>query len=124
MRAPEARRMKSGAAPTLLNARTGLSTPPGRICWARVKSRRDRLVFMADGYWMIADRAGLSFQLSALSRSPDRLSDFNRGEIADGHAQKLLLVLVVRAAARGVERARGAVEIALQQEHRRDAERG
>src|SRR5438093_9532443 len=44
MWAPEARRMKSGAAPTALNARTGLSTPPGRICCARAKSERDRLM--------------------------------------------------------------------------------
>ena len=31
MRAPAARRMNSGDAPTALKARTGLSTPPGRI---------------------------------------------------------------------------------------------
>ena len=42
MRAPDARRMKSGVAPTDLNARTGLSTPPGRIFVARVNSFCDR----------------------------------------------------------------------------------
>src|SRR4030095_111183 len=35
---PEARRMKSGAPPTELKARTGLSTPPGRMPLARAKS--------------------------------------------------------------------------------------
>src|SRR6185503_16461197 len=46
------------------------------------------------------------------------------GEVADGGGDEALLVLVVRAVARGVEGARGAVEIAPQQEHRGDAERG
>src|SRR5215212_11830242 len=46
IRAPEARRMNSGEASTALNARTGLSTPPGRICWARAKSFDERVVFM------------------------------------------------------------------------------
>jgi hypothetical protein len=41
MYAPDALRMKSGVPPTALNARTGLSTPPGRICWARAKSFAD-----------------------------------------------------------------------------------
>src|SRR5260221_6612933 len=41
MRAPEARRMKSGEAPTALKARTGLSTPPGSTCCARANSVRD-----------------------------------------------------------------------------------
>ena len=36
--------MKSGEPPTALKARTGLSTPPGRICSARAKSVRDREV--------------------------------------------------------------------------------
>ena len=45
-------------------------------------------------------------------------------EIGDGERDEFLLVLVVRAVARGVEHARGAVEIALNQERRRDAERG
>jgi hypothetical protein len=36
--APEARRMNSGAPPTDVKARTGLSTPPGRIWLARAKS--------------------------------------------------------------------------------------
>ena len=36
--APDARLMKSGAPPTDLKARTGLSTPPGRIALARAKS--------------------------------------------------------------------------------------
>src|SRR6185436_4674346 len=43
IRAPEALRMKSGDASTALNARTGLSTPPGRTRWARVKRRDERL---------------------------------------------------------------------------------
>ena len=47
MRAPEARLMNSGEAPTDLNARTGLSTPPGRIASARVNNFRDRDVFIA-----------------------------------------------------------------------------
>jgi hypothetical protein len=33
--------MNSGVAPTALNARTGLSTPPGRIFCARLKSAAD-----------------------------------------------------------------------------------
>src|SRR4051794_19564679 len=45
-RAPYARLMKSGAAPTDLNARTGLSTPPGRMPTARLKRRADLVVFM------------------------------------------------------------------------------
>jgi hypothetical protein len=48
--------MKSGEAPTALNARTGLSTPPGRIAMAREKRREERLTFMANGYgWLMAD---------------------------------------------------------------------
>src|SRR5258708_1190051 len=38
---PEARAMKSGDPPTDLNARTGLSTPPGSSCVARAKSFLD-----------------------------------------------------------------------------------
>src|SRR3954469_21288307 len=90
MREPDARRMNSGAAPTDLNARTGLSTPPGRIDCARAKRRGGRAVFM----------------------SPDS----NGREVAERGRDELDLVLVVRAAARGVERARRAVEIAVQQE--------
>src|SRR3972149_5126040 len=41
VRPPAARRMKIGEAPTALKARTGLSTPPGRICCARANSVRD-----------------------------------------------------------------------------------
>src|SRR5437763_14962494 len=48
--APDARRMKSGEAPTDLNARTGLSTPPGRMLSARVKRREDRVVFMREAF--------------------------------------------------------------------------
>src|SRR4051794_40703279 len=44
--APEPRLMKIGDPPTDLNARTGLSTPPGRSCCARAKRRCDRVVFM------------------------------------------------------------------------------
>src|SRR5215813_6617749 len=44
--APEARAMKRGEPPTDLNARTGLSTPPGSNCCAREKSFCDRVVFM------------------------------------------------------------------------------
>src|SRR5947199_294217 len=50
MYAPDARRMKSGEAPTDLNARTGLSTPPGRMLSARVKRREDRVVFMREAF--------------------------------------------------------------------------
>src|SRR4051812_8498688 len=44
--APDARAMKSGDPPTDLNARTGLSTPPGSRYCARAKSRCDRVVFI------------------------------------------------------------------------------
>src|SRR5258707_15156887 len=44
--APEPRVTKSGVPPTDLNARTGLSTPPGRMREARVKSVRLVEVFM------------------------------------------------------------------------------
>jgi hypothetical protein len=37
MRAPDARRMKSGDPPTAEKARTGLSTPPGSTDCAREK---------------------------------------------------------------------------------------
>src|SRR6266581_4761466 len=40
--APCALRKKTGAPPTLLNARTGLCTPPGVMRWARSKYSRDR----------------------------------------------------------------------------------
>jgi hypothetical protein len=40
-RAPFAERMNSGSPPTAVKARTGLSTPPGRIFWARVNSFED-----------------------------------------------------------------------------------
>jgi hypothetical protein len=39
--APAARVMNSGAPPTDVKARTGLSTPPGRMELARAKSFRD-----------------------------------------------------------------------------------
>src|SRR3954451_2044729 len=97
MREPDARRMKSGAAPTDVNARTGLSTPPGRIAWARANMRAERAVFM----------------------SPDS----NGREVAERGGDELDLVLVVRAPARRVERARRAVEVAVQQERGRDADR-
>src|SRR6185503_1529282 len=48
----------------------------------------------------------------------------NRGQVADRGGDEALLVLVARAVARRVEGARGAVEIAPQQEHRGDAQRG
>jgi hypothetical protein len=44
--APEPRVTKSGVPPTDLNARTGLSTPPGRTREARWKSVRLVVVFM------------------------------------------------------------------------------
>ncbi len=37
MRLPAARAMNTGSQPTLLQARTGLFTPPGRMFWARLK---------------------------------------------------------------------------------------
>src|SRR4051812_46269448 len=46
--APEARLMNSGDSPTDLNARTGLSTPPGSSCCARAKSFCDAVVFMGN----------------------------------------------------------------------------
>src|SRR6266536_2519866 len=39
--------MNSGDAPTDLKARTGLSTPPGRILRARAKSLVERVVFIS-----------------------------------------------------------------------------
>src|SRR4051812_20655290 len=48
IREPEARRMKRGLPPTALNARTGLSTPPGNISRAREKSLRDFEVRMSN----------------------------------------------------------------------------
>src|SRR5262249_24572892 len=44
--APEARAMNRGEPPTDLNARTGLSTPPGNSCCVREKTFCDRVVFM------------------------------------------------------------------------------
>src|SRR6266566_8512064 len=40
--APCALRKKTGVPPTLLNARTGLCTPPGVMRWARSKYSQDR----------------------------------------------------------------------------------
>src|SRR5215471_6967660 len=101
IRAPDARRMNSGDAPTALNARTGLSTPPGSIAFARVKSAADRFVLMADG----------------------RLSYFDRREIRQGNGEEPHLVLVVRPRPCGVECPRRAVEIALDQKAGREAQR-
>src|SRR3954464_15088894 len=64
--------------------------------------------------------SAISHQPSAIDSSPDTYG----GEVADRIREELLLVLVMGPAARRVEGARGAVEIALQQERRRDAERG
>src|SRR5215472_17186602 len=50
--APDARAMKSGEPPTDLNARTGLSTPPGSSCCAREKSFCDRVVFMETTFYL------------------------------------------------------------------------
>jgi hypothetical protein len=41
--------MNSGDPPTDLNARTGLSTPPGSTRHARWKRREDLILVMADG---------------------------------------------------------------------------
>jgi hypothetical protein len=41
MREPDALRINGGVPPTALNARTGLSTPPGMIFCARAKSFAD-----------------------------------------------------------------------------------
>src|SRR5439155_18987721 len=109
MREPDARLMKSGDAPTDLNARTGLSTPPGRIAWARVKRREDRVVVMADGSWLMAyglwrmDHHPSSIcQEPSAALSHDSSPDANGLEIGDGERDEFLLVLVVRAVARGV----------------------
>src|SRR5262245_29252766 len=96
-RAPCARLMNSGSAPTDRNARTGLSTPPG--------SRRT------------------AFANSVFDRGARMSANLDRGEIADGRAQKPLLVAIARAVARGVEGARGAVEVALDEKRRCDTER-
>src|SRR4051794_36846081 len=142
--------MNSGVAPTLLKARTGLSTPPGRICWARRNHIEERLVvivglgcwllgaqrwLLGAGCWVLGARRWLLVgvcwsRLPALAPAPSRqrpaakLPDLDRGEITDRDAEELLFVLVVRAAACRVEGARRAVEVALEQEHRGDAERG
>src|SRR5262249_46322407 len=77
---------------------------------------------MAYGLWRMDHRPStVCHEPSALSHG--RSSDTYGGEIADGVRDEFLLVLVVRTAARRVERARGAVEIAAQQKRRRDAER-
>src|SRR2546426_10247023 len=55
MCAPEARRMNSGEAPTDLNARTGLSTPPGRMRHARWKRRVDLFVRIFNDDWALLD---------------------------------------------------------------------
>src|SRR5438477_6998385 len=77
---------------------------------------------MADGYgtWRM-EHSAISHQPSAISH--DGLPDTYGGEIADRRGEEALLVLVVRARARGVEGARRAVEVALQQQRGRDAER-
>src|SRR4029450_3471852 len=49
MYAPRPRSMNSGDAPTDLKARTGLSTPPGRMSTARAKSFDERVVFIENG---------------------------------------------------------------------------
>src|SRR5919197_5038017 len=41
MRGPFPRTMNRGVPPTARNARTGLSTPPTRLSWARAKSLSD-----------------------------------------------------------------------------------
>src|SRR5689334_24945752 len=45
---PDALAIKRGEPPTDLNARTGLSTPPGNSCCARENRRSDRFVFTQD----------------------------------------------------------------------------
>src|SRR5438874_11430057 len=105
MRAPEARRMNSGSAPTDVNARTGLSTPPGSTCCARANRRLERVVFIVAG----GDCVSAVLDCS---------------QLADGSGDEALLVLVVRPRARRVEGSRCAVEVALEEKHRRDAERG
>src|SRR5499427_9150827 len=51
---PDARLMNSGDPPTDLNARTGLSTPPGSSCCAREKSLSERVVFMETTFYRVA----------------------------------------------------------------------
>src|SRR3954453_8122957 len=85
---------------------------------------------MTDGIWFMDYGSSTSFdqpstiaishQQSAIDSSPDAYG----GEVANRIREELLLVLVVGPVAGGIEGARGAVEIALQQERRRDAERG
>src|SRR3954467_7006841 len=85
---------------------------------------------MTDGIWFMDYGSSTSFdQPSTIAISPqpsaiDSSPDTYGGEVANRIREELLLVLVVGPAAGGVEGARGAVEIALQQERRRDAERG
>src|SRR3954454_24781805 len=85
---------------------------------------------IADSIWFMDYGPSTSFhqpstiaispQPSAIDSSPHTYGREGANRIREG----LLLVLVVGPAAGGVEGARGAVEIALQQERRRDAERG
>src|SRR2546426_8366555 len=62
--APVARAMKIGDPPTDLNARTGLSTPPGRSCVARAKSFFDLSVCIAEANVNIAVMKAIAIVLS------------------------------------------------------------
>src|SRR5260221_525398 len=78
MYAPDARRMKSGASPTALNARTGLSTPPGSTACARAKNIEDRLVFVGHALRLQHQRPRQRHpRLSGADRrqQPDRQAD-------------------------------------------------
>src|SRR5713101_3813325 len=100
IREPDARRMKRGDAPTDLNARTGLSTPPGRIACARAKRREERVVFMAKGQ-------GPSV------RSPHYVVRFV--QLVDRGGEITALVFVPGELPRLVERAPCRIDVALHQ---------
>src|SRR5260370_41673944 len=96
MREPAARRMNSGEAPTALKARTGLSTPPGRMRSAREKRRDDCVVFMAEGSRLMANGpSNICHEPSALDsdRSSARL---DRRKVPDGGGEEFLFVLIAR----------------------------
>src|SRR5262245_35213873 len=81
IREPDACLMNSGDAPTALNARTGLSTPPGRMARARVKRFDERRVFMANSQWLNGYASGFTrpFSHKPSAISHDKLREQTGG---------------------------------------------
>src|SRR4051794_9363114 len=94
--------MKSGAAPTDLKARTGLSTPPGRIRVARLKRERERLIFIG----MIVDHEQRSIRRTQRKQRTQRLSAANR-RVLEFLLWRLTRSLVRRAEKGCIQNARG-----------------